>query len=67
MRPAIARRHDDIRKPLQLPYDGPYRVLKRADKRYMLDIVGHPEVVSLDQLKPPYLVSDLVTNVDTPT
>ena len=33
----------------------------------MLDIASHPEVVSLDRLKPAYLESDLVTDVDTPT
>ena len=41
-------RHDAIRKPLQPSYDGPYRVLKRADKHYMLDSAGRPEVVSMD-------------------
>ena len=41
--------------------------LKRADKHYTLDIAGRPEVVSLDRLKPAYLESDLVTDVDTPT
>ena len=62
-------RHDAICKPLHLPYDGPYRVLKLADKHYtyMLDIAGRPKVVSLDCLKPAYLKSDLVTDVDTPT
>ena len=60
-------RHDAIRKPLQPPYDDPYRVLKRADKRYTLDIAGRPEAVSLDCLKPAYLESDLVTDVDMPT
>ena len=57
--------HDTIRKPLQPPYDGPYCVLKRADNHYMLGIAGRPEVVSLDCLKPAYLESDLVTDVDT--
>ena len=56
--------HDAIRKPLQPPCDGPYHVLKRADKHYTLNIAGHPEVVSLDRLKPAYLESDLVTDVD---
>ena len=45
-------RHEAIRKPLQSPYDGPYRVLERADKHCTLDIAGRPEVVSLDHLKP---------------
>ena len=33
----------------------------------MLDIAGHPEVVSLDHLKPAYLESDLITDVDIST
>ena len=60
-------RHDAIRNPLQQPNDGPYCVLKRADKHYKLDIAGRPEVVSLDHLQPAYLESDLVTDVDTST
>ena len=60
-------RHYAIHKPLQPPYDSPYCVLKRAGKHYMLDIAGHPEVVSLDHLKPAYLESNVVTGVHTPT
>ena len=59
--------HDAICKPLQPPYNGPYPVLKRADKDYTLDIADHPEVVLLDCLKPAYLESDLLTDVDTST
>ena len=56
-----------VTTPLQPPYDGPYRVLKRTDKHYTLDVAGRPQVVSLDRLEPAYLESDLVTDVDTPT
>ena len=45
-------RHDAVRKPLQQPYDGPYKVLKRADKNYTIDINGRQNTVSLDRLKP---------------
>ena len=62
-------RHDAVRKPLQPPYDGPYRVLKRADKHYTLEIGNRQEVVSLDRLKPAYMECDLAadTNLDEPT
>ena len=60
-------RHDAIHKLLQAPYDHPYRVLKRANKHYTLDIAGRPEVVSLDRLKPAYLESGLVTDVNRST
>ena len=44
--------HDAVRKPLQKPYDGPYKVIKRSDKYYTVDVSGHHEVVSIDCLKP---------------
>ena len=59
--------HNAIRKPLQPPYDSPYCVLKQADKHYTLDITGHPEVISVDRLKPAYLESNLVNDIHTPT
>ena len=31
-------RHDAVRKPLQQPYDRPYKVLKRAEKHHVVDI-----------------------------
>ena len=57
-------RHDAVRKPLQPPYDGPYRVLKRADKHYTLEIGNRQEVVSLDRLKPAYMECDHATDID---
>ena len=48
-------RHDAVRKPLQQPYDGPYRVLARADKYFKIDINGRQDTVSLDRLKPAHL------------
>ena len=50
-------RHDAIRKPLQHPYDGPYKVLKRTPKQFTLDIQGRSSTVSLDRLKPAHLES----------
>ena len=48
-------RHDATRKTLQAPYDGPYKVLQRADKYFTLDVKGKQETVSLDRLKPAHL------------
>ena len=57
-------RHDAVRKPLQPPYDGPYRVLKRAEKHYTLEVANRQEVVSLDRLKPAFMECDLTRDVD---
>ena len=48
-------RHDGVKKPLQKPYDGPYKVLKRSNKHFTVAIRGKQEVVSLDRLKPAHL------------
>ena len=48
-------RHDAVRKPLQQPYDGPYRVLARSDKFYTLDLNGRKDTVSVDRLKPAHM------------
>lgn len=50
-------RHDAVRKPLQPPYDGPYKVLRRGTKTMTLDIRGRQEVVALDRVKPAHLDS----------
>lgn len=48
-------RVDAVRKPLQQPYNGPFKVLKRNNKFFTLDIRGKRETVSLDRLKVAYL------------
>ena len=44
-------RVDSIRKPLQPPYNGPYRVIDRTNKFFILDIDGKEDSVSVDRLK----------------
>ena len=48
-------RHDAVRKPLQPPYDGPYRILKRTDKHFTIAINNRNDTVSIDRLKPAHL------------
>ena len=47
--------HDAVKRPLQQPYDGPFRVLARSDKFYTLDLNGRRDTVSVDRLKPAHL------------
>ena len=44
-------RHDAVRRPLQRPYDGPYRVLRKGDKAFIIDKEGEEYTVSVDRLK----------------
>nr|CDS33941.1 gag pol polyprotein [Hymenolepis microstoma] len=46
-----------VKKPLQLPYDGPYKVLQRKSKFFILDRNGTKDSVSIDGLKLAYLES----------
>lgn len=55
-------RHDGPKQPLQQPYDGPYRVVRRSAKTFVVNIKGRDVTVSIDRLKPAYILSD-----DTPT
>ena len=53
--PYVIARYDGIRKSLQPPYDGPFKVLQRSSKHFTLDVAGQKQVVSLDCLKPAYM------------
>ena len=48
-------RRDSHRHPLQLPYDGPFRVLDKKEKHFTLDVRGRKETVSIDRLKSAFL------------
>ena len=51
-------RDDTVRKPLKPPYDGPYRVLQRRPKVYVIQLPGRKASISIDRLKPAYVLSD---------
>ncbi|CAB0013451.1 unnamed protein product [Nesidiocoris tenuis] len=51
-------RVDSVKKPLQSPFDGPFRVLKRNSKFFTLDINGRTDTVSIDRLKPAFLLQE---------
>ena len=58
-------RFDAVKKPLQQPYNGPYRVLSRSAKQYTIDYKGRPSVVSLDRLKAAHIDLPFTTTTDT--
>ncbi|XP_075749317.1 uncharacterized protein LOC142814443 [Rhipicephalus microplus] len=49
-------RDNTIRAPFQLPYSGPYKVICRDDKTFTLQISGKDVRVSIDRLKPSYIL-----------
>ncbi|GFV31629.1 transposon Tf2-8 polyprotein [Trichonephila clavipes] len=50
-------RRDMLRRPLQQPYDGPYKVLQKKDKVFFLDINGKRVSVSIDRCKPAFFLN----------
>lgn len=48
-------RVDAVRKPLQPPYEGPFRVISRKDKTFVIDRNGRKDTVSIDRLKVAYM------------
>ena len=45
-------RVDAVRRPLSPPYDGPFLVLERGPKTFVMDKSGKRYVVTIDRLKP---------------
>ncbi|CAL8072959.1 unnamed protein product [Calicophoron daubneyi] len=48
-------RNDAVRRPLQAPYTGSFKVLRRTPKHYTIDKDGSRETVSVDRLNPAFL------------
>ncbi|GFQ68514.1 hypothetical protein TNCT_677401 [Trichonephila clavata] len=47
-----------ISRPLQQPYDEPYKILSRMNKAFFLDIYRNKQMTSVDRLKPAFLLND---------
>ena len=56
---------DAHKPPLQPPYDGPFPVVSRHTKHFLLDIGGRQDKVSIDRLKPALLDHGTETTVAT--
>ena len=57
-------RQDAARPALTPPYNGPYKVLERKDKTFIIEQGDKHDTVSIDRLKPAYL--DPGAGVDLP-
>lgn len=64
-RPFVFLRTDGTKQPLQAPYTGPHKVLRRTAKSFVIDRHGRKETVSIDRLKPAF-VDDTVVEDSTP-
>lgn len=62
-------RHDAVRKPLQPPYDGPFKVKKRSDKYFTVQLQRRDAKISIDRLKPAFFTADeeRLIDPDSPT
>ena len=65
-------RDDTVRKPLQPPYKGPFKVMRRTPKYYVLSQKDKAVSVSIDRLKPAFLdvyqaPSDIKCSVSAPS
>ncbi|MBM6549339.1 DDE-type integrase/transposase/recombinase, partial [Streptococcus dysgalactiae subsp. equisimilis] len=53
--PFIFLRTEGSHPPLTAPYTGPHRVLRRADKTFVIDREGRKETVTIERVKPAFL------------
>ncbi|CAH8515498.1 unnamed protein product [Heterobilharzia americana] len=58
-------RCDGVRKPLQPPYDGPFKVLSRKEKFFVIDRSGRQDSISVDRLKAAYIEDDPPSSTPT--
>lgn len=52
-------RSDHVRRPLEPPYTGPYRVLERHAKVFLIQLNNRESNVSIDRLKPAYVINNI--------
>ena len=54
-------RTDAVRPPLVRPYTGPFKVLSKSAKYFTVMKNGSPDTVSIDRLKPAFLLENNIT------
>ena len=56
---------NETRTSLKPPYDGPYQVVGRRDKVFKIKLLDREAYVSIDRLKPAYILIDQPTTITT--
>ena len=54
--PQVFVRIDSVKSPLQRPYSGPHFVLEQHDKYFVIEKDGHTDILSINRLKPAFVV-----------
>ena len=57
-------RHDGPKAILQCPYEGPFQVVSRSDKTFVVRIRGRDVTITIDRLKPAYVMADVEDDDD---
>ncbi|XP_037960652.1 uncharacterized protein LOC119689815 [Teleopsis dalmanni] len=56
----VLLRTDSVRRPLEPPYTGPFRVLSRpTDRTFVIEIQGKETTVSAERLKPAFITKEV--------
>ena len=56
-------RQDGVRRSLQPPYTGPFTVIRRKPKYFTIQVKGQSQSVSIDRLKPAFLLEETPATV----
>jgi cleavage and polyadenylation specificity factor subunit 1 len=51
-------RDDRVKPTFTPPYNGPFKILNRSEKTFTLDIRSKPKEISIDRLKPCFILSE---------
>ncbi|KAG8229918.1 hypothetical protein J437_LFUL008250 [Ladona fulva] len=60
-------RNDEVRRPLQAPYNGPYEVLQWTEKNFLVWLDNRDAHVAIDRLKPAYVATEEAPAEQLPT
>ncbi len=59
-------RDDSVKPPLTAAYKGPFKVIERGEKTYSVDINSKSKIISVDRLKPAYMLPESTPLTEKP-